>query len=126
MLNNVVLVGRLTKDIEIRKTQNGKSVTSFTLAVQESKDETEFLDCTAWGNTADLMGTYLHKGSMVGVKGRLSKRSYEDTTGRKVYVTEVIVERVAFLDSKNSNQDSRNDIEVPTQSIELTADDLPF
>ena len=121
MLNNVTLIGRLVKDIEIRHTQNGKAVTQFTLAVQESKDDTQFIDCVAWDKTAENMGAYLHKGSLIAVNGRLQKRSYDDSTGRKVYVTEVVCGKVVFLESKASSEPKQTEEYVP-----ITDDDLPF
>lgn len=109
MINNVVLVGRLTKDVELRKTQNGKSVVSYTLAVnrqfkQEGQPDADFINCVAWNKTADLMDQYLHKGSLVGVEGRIQTRSYQDNTGKNVYVTEVLTESVQFLENKSNGQ----------------------
>lgn len=129
MLNNVVLIGRLVKDIEIRHTQNGKAVTQFTVAVQESRDDTQFIDCVAWDKTAENMGAYLHKGSLIAVNGRLQKRSYDDTTGRKVYVTEVVCNRVVFLESRGSSQDvskASTEPDYNSEDISITDDDLPF
>lgn len=108
-MNNVVLVGRLTKDVELRKTQNGKSVVSYTLAVnrqfkQEGQPDADFINCVAWNKTADLMEQYLHKGSLVGVEGRIQTRSYQDNTGKNVYVTEVLTESVQFLEPKSNGQ----------------------
>ncbi|MCY9434172.1 single-stranded DNA-binding protein [Bacillus haynesii] len=114
MLNRTVLVGRLTKDPELRYTQSGQAVASFTLAVNRTfknkngETEADFINCVAWRNTAENISNHLKKGSMAGVDGRLQTRSYDDQSGRKVFVTELVVETVQFLDPKGSGQaDSR-------------------
>lgn len=123
MLNNVVLVGRLTKDVQLRKTQSNKSVTSFNLAVKRDKDNTDFIDCVAWGQTAEVLCQYMHKGSMIGLKGRIQTRNYEDVnTHKKVYVTEVVAENVVFLEKKGDEVPSN----VADPVIDFTSDDLPF
>lgn len=108
MINNVTLVGRLTKDIEIRKTNSGKSNASFSLAVnrrfkQEGQPDADFINCVAWGSVADALSKYTSKGSLIGITGRIQTRSYE-SNGKKVYVTEVIVNEVTFLESKKQDQ----------------------
>ena len=98
MINSVVLVGRLTRDIELRKTQSGLSVASFTIACdrrlsQEQKNNNEqsadFINCVAWRGSADFLGQYSHKGDTVGVEGRIQTRNY-DRDGQRVYVTSII------------------------------------
>ena len=108
MINNVILVGRLTKDIEIRQTTSGSKTTSFTLAVnrtskKEGQPDADFINCVAWNKTAELMAQYLRKGSLIGIEGRIQTRSYDNQQGQKVYVTEVVANSVQFLDSKNAN-----------------------
>lgn len=112
MINNVVLVGRLTKDVEIRKTQSGLSVASFTIACdrrlsQEQKNNNEqsadFISCVAWRGSADFLGRYAHKGDTVGVEGRIQTRNY-DRDGQKVYVTEIIANNVSILHSTQPRQ----------------------
>lgn len=112
MINNVVLVGRLTKDIELRKTQSGLSVASFTVACdrrlsQEQKNNNEqsadFISCVAWRGSADFLGQYSHKGDTVGVEGRIQTRNY-DRDGQKVYVTEIIANNVSILHSTQPRQ----------------------
>ena len=120
MINRVILVGRLTKDVELRKTPAGSSVCSFTLAVSRrvSKNSTsnqptaDFISCVAWNQTADLMKSYLHKGSQIGVEGRIQTLNYDDPNvpGRKVYVTEVVADNVTFLESRAASENR------PTQS----------
>lgn len=104
-MNRVVLIGRLTRDIELRKTQTGTSVGSFTIAVnrrlkQEGQPEADFIRCTAWGKTAEIMSQYLGKGALVGIEGRIQTGSYQDRDGKTVYTTDVVVENFDFLESK--------------------------
>ena len=108
MINRVVLVGRLTRDVELKKTPNGASVVSFTIACnrrskQEGQPDADFINCVAWNRTADLMSQYLNKGAQIGVEGRIQTRSYDDKDGKRVYVTEVVAESVQFLESRNAN-----------------------
>jgi len=112
MINRVVLVGRLTRDIEVRKTSSGLSVTSFTVAVNRRSsngNEADFVPCTAWRSTADFLGQYARKGAMVGVEGRISTRNYTDNSGRKVYVTEVVCDNVQLLESRSQAQARNSD-----------------
>ena len=113
MINRVVLCGRLTRDPDLRFVGDGKPVVSFTIAVnrtfknQNGETEADFINCVAWRN-AENIAKFLKKGSMTGVDGRLQTRSYDDQSGRRVFVTEVNVESVQFLDPKDSGQaDSR-------------------
>ncbi|WP_305138569.1 single-stranded DNA-binding protein [Dubosiella newyorkensis] len=108
MINNVILVGRLTKDIEIRQTTSGSKTTSFALAVnrtskKEGQPDADFINCVAWNKTAELMAQYLRKGSLIGIEGRIQTRSYDNQQGQKVYVTEVLVNMIQFLGSRNAN-----------------------
>lgn len=107
MINRVVLVGRLTKDPVLRKTGSGASVTSFTVACDrriktEGQPTADFINCVAWNKVADLMAQYLHKGSLVGVEGRIQTRSYDDQAGKRVYVTEIVADSVQFLEPKSA------------------------
>lgn len=127
-LNIVALNGRLTKDIELKKTPSNKSVTQFTLAVNRDKEHADFIQCVAWEGTAELLSSYTRKGSKINVTGRLQTRDYTDANGRKVYVTEVIVREVEFLDSKKDNNQHIEPSE-PQSNQTYTADDyvdLPF
>lgn len=108
MLNRVILTGRLTKDIEIKKSASGLSVTTFTVASDRSKSkdkekETDFISCVAWRNIADYLNNYAHKGDMVALEGRLQTRNYDNTRGEKVYVTEVIVDNIQLLAQAQNN-----------------------
>lgn len=117
MINRVVLVGRLTKDPEYRVTPSGISVATFTLAVNrtftnaQGERQADFLNCVVFRKQAENVNSYLHKGSLAGVEGRLQSRSYENQEGRKVYVTEVVCDSVQFLEPKNANQGRSNNNE---------------
>ena len=105
MINAVVLMGRLVRDPEIRTTASGKSVCSFSLAVerdfQRSEEKTaDYFDCVAWGNTAEFVGKYFHKGRMIALQGRLQARTYKDREGNNRKVVEVIADKVSFTGEK--------------------------
>ena len=111
MINRVVLVGRLTRDVEVRKTTNGLSVASFTVACDrrqrrdaQNQQSADFISCVAWRQTADFLGQYARKGALVGVEGRIQTRNYDGQDGRKVYVTEVLCDTVQLLESKSQSQ----------------------
>jgi single-strand DNA-binding protein len=125
-MNQVNLIGRLTKNIEIKMTPNQKVVTQFNLAVYRTKDETDFISCVAWNKTAELLETYTSKGSQIGVNGTLRTRNYDDPNipNRKVYVTEVLVNSITLLDSKKKEQETYQPSYEPVADI--TSDDLPF
>ncbi|MCR4593854.1 MAG: single-stranded DNA-binding protein [Clostridiales bacterium] len=108
MINHAVIMGRLTNDPELRTTQSGVSVTSFTVAVERSfrsggERQTDFINCVAWRNTADFVSNYFHKGQMIAVEGSIQTRSYEDNNGNKRYVVEIVASNVSFCGSKNEN-----------------------
>lgn len=106
MLNVSIIMGRLTKDPEIKATNSGKAVALFTLAVErdfknsEGKRETDFINCVAYGDTAEFVKVYMSKGSMAICIGRIQVRNYTDKDGNKRYVTEIICEKVNFGESK--------------------------
>lgn len=113
MINRIVLVGRLTKEPELRYTPNGVAVASFTLAVnrpfaKEGQQETDFLPIVVWRKQAENAANYLHKGSLAGVDGRVQTRNYENNEGRRVYVTEVLAESVQYLEPKGTNHGGQN------------------
>lgn len=157
MINRVVLVGRITKDIQMNATKSGIAIAGFNLAVERPfKDkktgerQADFIRCIAWRKTAELLNQYCHKGSRIGVDGRIQTRSYKNRDGNDVYVTEVVCENISFLESKNSNskgnnggsyssgnsystsdsnQNSKPKAEDPFAQegdINITDDDLPF
>ncbi|MEF3304275.1 single-stranded DNA-binding protein [Paenibacillus sp. GYB003] len=147
-MNRVILIGRLTRDPELRYTPSGVAVTQFTLAVdrpftnQENKREADFIPIVSWRQLAETCANYLRKGRLTAVEGRLQVRSYDNNEGRRVYVTEVIADNVRFLESPNresggSNQHStgagntsrRNDADPfadDGRPIDISDDDLPY
>ena len=107
-MNCVNLIGRLTKDLELRQSQSGSASCRFTLAVDriqrsDQQKETDFINCVAFGKTAENMNCYLRKGSKIGVQGRIQTGSYTNKQGQKVYTTDVMVDRVDFLDTKKDS-----------------------
>nr|DAV69984.1 MAG TPA: Single strand binding protein [Caudoviricetes sp.] len=128
-MNKVILMGRLTRDPEVRYTQaTNTMVTSFTLAVnrrfvkQGEERQADFINIVAWNKTAEFVSKYFSKGQQVGVIGRIQTRNYDDEQGVKHYITEVIAEEVYFAGEKKEK--AQND---PTDDFEITnSDDLPF
>ena len=142
-MNKVQLVGRLTRDPELRTTANGVSVCSFTVAVNrrfrnpQGEYEADFINCVAWRQSAELLAKYFSKGRMVGIVGSIQTRNYDNKEGQRVYVTEVSVEGVHFVESRNASgqpaaqaQASEPDISFDTDSgfmpMPSADDDLPF
>ena len=114
MINRAVLTGRLTKDAELRTTQNGLSVATFTLAVNrqysKAKGDADFINCVIWRKAAENFCNFTAKGSLVGIDGRIQTRSYENQNGQKVYVTEIVVDSFSLLESKKDRlADNNND-----------------
>ena len=103
-MNKVVLIGRVTKDVEVRKTNSGKSYTRFTLAVnRRGKDAgANFISCVAWEKVADVLGAYVKKGNQIGISGRIETGKYEDRDGKTVFTTDVMVEELDLLESRGS------------------------
>ena len=119
MFNKVILTGRLTKAIEIKKTPAGKAVASFQLAVerryknQAGEKVTDFHDCVIWGALAENLAKWTGKGSLIGVVGRLEKRSYQNQQGQRVTISEVIVEEYTLLDYRQREEDLESLEEPP-------------
>ena len=113
-MNNVNLIGRLTKAPELKQTASNTSVLTGTLAVnrafknQNGEREADFINIVAWRQTAEIIARYCGKGSQIGVIGRIQTRNYENQQGQRVYVTEVVAEHVELLDSKNDNQQGKS------------------
>ncbi|BFH11134.1 single-stranded DNA-binding protein [Bacillus cereus] len=131
MLNRVVLIGRLTRDPELRYTPNGIAVTQFTLAVdrpfsnQSGEREADFISVIVWRAAAEASANYLRKGRLAAVEGRIQTRHYDNAEGKRVYVTEVVADNVRFLEPNRRNNEERtqqpaNDVGNPVD------DDLPF
>lgn len=107
MINNVSLTGRLTRDIDLRYTQSGTAVGTFTLAVdrqykRDGEPTADFINCVIWRKSAENFVKFTRKGSLVGVEGHIQTRTYDNNQGQRVYVTEVVVESFALLESKNA------------------------
>lgn len=154
MINRVVLVGRLTRDPELRYTANGAAVASFTIAVNrqftnsQGEREADFIQCVIWRKAAENFAKFTSKGSLVGIDGRLQSRSYDNQQGQRVYVTEVVVDNFSLLESRaeseQRNNDSGSNYNKPTgnankpatgnndpfadnsKPIDISDDDLPF
>lgn len=151
MINRVILVGRLTRDPELRYTPNGNAVTTFTLAVnrpftnQQGERDADFVQIVVWRKSAEACANYLRKGSLAGIDGRIQTRNYEDQDGKRVYVTEVVAESVQFLEPKSKGQartqkpsagqaEPSAGTSAPTYDdpfadaveIDISDDDLPF
>ncbi|GEO58504.1 single-stranded DNA-binding protein [Companilactobacillus bobalius] len=110
MINRTVLVGRLTRDPELRYTQNGAAVAGFTLAVNrqftnsQGEREADFVNCVIWRKAAENFANFTHKGSLVGIDGRIQTRNYDNQQGQKVYVTEVVVDNFSLLESRSESE----------------------
>lgn len=156
MINRTILVGRLTRDPELRYTQGGTAVASFTLAVNrtftnsQGEREADFINCVIWRKAAENFANFTNKGSLVGIDGRLQTRNYENKQGQRVYVTEVVAENFSLLESKNANSsdntnnnpnnqsnNSNNQYKKPNNNVsdpfandskpfDISSDDLPF
>ena len=154
MMNRVVLVGRLTKDPDLRYTPTGVPVATFTLAVnrtfsnQQGEREADFINIVVWRKPAENAAKFLKKGNIAGVDGRIQTRNYEDQDGKRVYVTEVVAESVQFLEPKKSSgyvppddnsappeqrsnsyrreEKLQNDNTFNPAGLEISDDDLPF
>ncbi len=116
MINRVVLVGRLTKDPELKYTQTGIAVTRFTLAVNRAfqsasgEREADFVSCVAWRKQAENVANFLKKGSLVGVDGRIQTGSFEGQDGKRVYTTEVVADSTQFLEPRSSSGENRSGV----------------
>ena len=144
MLNRAVLVGRLTKELELKYTQSGTAVASFNLAVnrqftnQQGEREADFISCVIWRKGAENLANFTHKGSLIGVDGRIQTRNYENQQGQRVYITEVVVENFTLLEPKETKQPQANTNVLNNApsvdqfasnngaAIDITDDDLPF
>ena len=158
-MNKAILIGRLTRDPELRSTPTGRNVCQFSIAVSRTytnasgEREADFINCVVWDKQAENLARYQKKGNQIAVDGRIQTRNYDDNNGRKVYVTEVLVNSVSFLDSRGTNYTaggfdslpeppiqhddvqpqrvetvsaSQDPFEAFGDSIEISDNDLPF
>ncbi|MGP6355180.1 single-stranded DNA-binding protein [Streptococcus dysgalactiae] len=140
MINNIVLVGRMTKDAELRYTPSQVAVATFTLAVnrrfkeQNGEREADFINCVIWRQPAENLANWAKKGTLIGITGRIQTRNYENQQGQRVYVTEVVAESFQVLESRNQQQSgqgnpSQNDNSQSfsnSNPMDISDDDLPF
>lgn len=130
-LNVVALVGRLTRDPQLKRTAQGDAVTSFTLAVnrnyttKDGQQQADFINCVVWRKLAENVERYCSKGSLVGVEGRIQTRSYDNQQGQRVYVTEIVCDSVQFLETKKAESDNQNYDNVQ-HSFDIQDDDIAF
>lgn len=138
MLNSVVLVGRLTKDAELRYTPNNQAVATFSLAVnrpfknQNGDREADFINCVIWRQQAENLANWAKKGALIGITGRIQTRSYENQQGQRVYVTEVVADNFQLLefnkqnDKGHSQGNSQSDFARQAEPVDISSEDLPF
>lgn len=142
MLNSTCLVGRMTKDAELRYTPNNQAVATFSLAVnrnfksQNGEREADFINCVIWRQQAENLANWAKKGALIGITGRIQTRNYENQQGQRVYVTEVVADNFQLLEFNkqnnqgqsqgNSKQDLSGQATANTSPIDISDDDLPF
>ena len=121
MLNKIILIGRMTKNAEVRYTQSNKAVAQFSLAVNRpGNKETDFINIIAWDKLGEIVQKYTHKGSLIAVEGRLQVRTYEDNNGNKRYITEVVANNINLLEPKNKEpQEERINNGLPEDNLEM-------
>mgnify|MGYP001013167708 CR=1 FL=1 len=129
MINNVVLIGRLTRDVELRYTPSNIVVATFNLAVnrnfknQDGEREADFINCMMWQKSAENLANWTRKGMLIGITGRIQTRSYENQQGQRVYVTEVVADSFQILEKRDN---SANQSSMDSQMPPFSDDDLPF
>lgn len=130
-MNKAILIGRLTRDPELRYTSSNRAVCQFTIAIDRpftnqatGNREADFINVVAWDKTGENIGKYMAKGRLIAVEGRIQTRSYDNNEGKKVYVTEVIASNVQFLESKNATAGTNNFASMPEPPVEKTPYDF--
>ena len=138
MINNVVLVGRMTRDAELHYTQQNLAVVTFNLAVnrnfknQSGEREADFINCVIWRQQAENLANWAKKGALIGITGRIQTRNYDNQQGQRVYVTEVVADNFQLLESRNKSANhSSMDEQMPpnfgnNNPMDISDDDLPF
>ena len=138
MINNVVLIGRLTRDVELRYTPSNIAVATFNLAVnrnfknQDGEREADFINCVMWQKSAENLVNWTRKGMLIGITGRIQTRSYENQQGQRVYVTEVVADSFQVLEKRDNSANKLSmDSQMPpnfgnSQPMDISDDDLPF
>ncbi|HEM4056628.1 TPA: single-stranded DNA-binding protein [Streptococcus suis] len=132
MINNVVLVGRMTRDAELRYTPSNQAVATFTLAVnrnfknQDGEREADFINVVIWRQQAENLANWAKKGALIGVTGRIQTRSYDNQQGQRVYVTEVVAESFQLLESRGQQSNSQDGTSGNSSPMDIQDEDLPF
>ena len=132
MINNVVLVGRMTRDAELRYTPSNQAVATFTLAVnrnfknQDGEREADFINVVIWRQQAENLANWAKKGALIGITGRIQTRSYDNQQGQRVYVTEVVAESFQLLESRGQQSNSQDSSFGNSSSMDIQEEDLPF
>ena len=137
MLNRVILMGRITHDLELKQTQSGNAVLSFTIAVERNyalqgqERQTDFISCVAWKKTAEFINNYFAKGRMIAIEGNLQTRTYDDKNGTKHYVTEVVVDSVSFTGETKQQSGQTHETAEPIGNpddfeVVISDNDPPF
>lgn len=141
MLNQTILIGRLTRDPELKKTQKNQSVTNINVACDtgfDDKKQTDYINCVVWNKQADFVARYLKKGSLIAIQGKIQSRSWEDSYGKKQHVQEVLVRSVMSLESKSkqaiaqqSTEEIYNELDIDnlnddSSALDISSDELPF
>ncbi len=130
-MNKAILIGRLTRDPELRYTSSNRAVCQFTVAIDRpftnqstGQREADFINVVAWDKTGENVGKYMSKGRLIAVEGRIQTRNYDNNEGKKVYVTEVVASNVQFLESKNATQNNSSFNDMPEPPMEKTPYDF--
>lgn len=129
-MNKCVMIGRVTKDLELKQTTAGNSVAEFSLAVKRSfknangEYESDFFNCVAFSKSAETISRYVNKGDQIGIEGRLQTRNYTNSEGRKIYVTEIIVENFEFLQTKKADEQKTS--QPVFKELDPFDNELPF
>lgn len=138
MINNVVLIGRLTRDPELRYTPSNIAITTFNMAVnrnfknQDGNREADFINCMIWRQQAENFANWVKKGNLVGITGRIQTRSYDNQQGQRVYVTEVVADTFQLLEKRDNSANQANiEDQMPasfgsTNPLDISDDDMPF
>ena len=130
-MNNVNIIGRLTKDVEVRKTSTNKSVSSFSIAVdnlatKDGEKTTSFFNCNAWNNVAETLSKYTRKGDRIAISGSLIQRNYENKNGEKNSVVEINVNSITLIENKKENASTQSENKAVENDNKINDDDLPF
>ena len=130
-MNNVNIIGRITKDVEVRKTSTNKSVSSFSIAVdnlatKDGEKTTSFFNCNAWNNVAETLSKYTRKGDRIAISGSLIQRNYENKNGEKNSVVEINVNSITLIENKKENASVKSENKSVENDNKINDDDLPF